>query len=88
MNPKKVSSRLHTIIKSAIVAAILPFIFIYIVVAKPDYRIMNGVAHILMPIANGVGDLVTWPVRAGETSLKKFIKYQTWNRKTKNYAHG
>ncbi len=74
MNPKKVSSRLHTIIKSAIVAAILPFIFIYIVVAKPDYRIMNGVAHILMPIANGVGDLVTWPVRAGGNIIKKVHK--------------
>ncbi len=71
MNPKKISSRLHTIIKSAIVAVILLFIFIYIVVAKPDYRIMNGVAHIAMPLANGVGDLVTWPVRAGGKIIKR-----------------
>ena len=71
MNPKKTSSRLHIIIKSAIVAAILPFVFIYIVVAKPDYRIMNGIAHIAMPVANAIGDLVTWPVRAGGNIIKK-----------------
>ena len=74
MNPKKISSRLHTIIKSAIVAAILPFVFVYIVVAKPDYRIMNGVAHITLPIVNGLGDLVTWPVRAGGNIIKKVHK--------------
>ena len=71
MNPKKVSSRLHTIIKSAIVAAILPFIFVYIVVAKPDYRVINTVAHITMPVVDGIGDLITWPVRAGGNIIKK-----------------
>ncbi|MBQ6736692.1 MAG: rod shape-determining protein MreC [Alphaproteobacteria bacterium] len=71
MNPKKTSSRLHTIIKSAIVAAILPFVFIYIVVAKPDYRVMNGVAHIALPVVNGLGDLVTWPIRAGGKIIKR-----------------
>jgi len=65
MNPKKVSSRLHTIIKSAFVAALLPIILIYIVIAKPDYRFMNGAAHIVLPIANGVGNVITWPIRAG-----------------------
>ena len=71
MNPKKTSSRLHTIIKSAVVAAILPFVFIYIVVAGPNYRMMNGVAHIAMPIMNGIGDLVTWPLRAGGNIIKR-----------------
>ena len=71
MNPKKVSSRLHTIIKSAIVAAILPFIFVYIVVAKPDYRVINAVAHIAMPVVDGIGDLITWPVRAGGNIVKR-----------------
>lgn len=71
MNPKKVSSRLHTIIKSAVVAAILPFVFIYIIVAKPDYRIMNGAAHVFLPVANAVGDLVTWPLRAGGNVIKR-----------------
>lgn len=71
MNPKKISSRLHTIIKSALVAAILPFIIIYIIVAKPDYRIMNGFAHFMMPVANGVGDFITWPLRAGGKIFRK-----------------
>ena len=26
---------------------------------------MNALAHVVLPVANGVGDLVTWPVRAG-----------------------
>ena len=71
MNPKKISSRLHTIIKSAIVAAILPFIVIYLIVAKPDYRVMNGFAHFVMPVANGIGDFITWPLRAGGRIFRK-----------------
>ena len=74
MNPKKTSSRLHTIIKSAIVAVILPFVFVYIIVAKPDYRVMNGVAHVALPVVNGVSDLVTWPVRVGGNIIKKAHK--------------
>ena len=32
-------------------------------IAKPDYRIMNGLAHVVLPVANVVGDVITWPVR-------------------------
>ena len=71
MNQKKISSRMHTIIKSAIVAAILPFIVIYLIVAKPDYRVMNGAAHFIMPIADGLGDFITWPLRAGGRFFRK-----------------
>ncbi len=62
---------MHTIIKSAIVAAILPFTVIYLIVAKPDYRIMNGAAHVMMPIADGFGDFITWPLRAGGRFFRK-----------------
>jgi len=65
MNPKKSSSRLHTVIKSAVVAAILPFIVIYIIVARPNYNFTNGLAHFFMPIADGIGDFITWPLRVG-----------------------
>ena len=70
MNPKKISSRLHIIVKSALVATLVPIILIYVVIAKPDYRIMNGVAHVILPIVNAVGDLVTWPVRVGGKLVK------------------
>jgi rod shape-determining protein MreC len=33
-------------------------------IAKPDYHIMNGMAHVVLPVANAVGDVITWPVRA------------------------
>lgn len=64
MNQNKLSSRVYTIIKSAAAAAVLPIVFIYIMVAKPDYTILNGMAHIVLPVANAVGNFVTWPIRA------------------------
>ena len=64
MNQNKISSRLKTIIKSACAAAVLPILFIYIMIAKPDYTIMNGLAHIVLPVASWVGDVITWPIRA------------------------
>ena len=63
MIEKSTSSKMLTLIKSAIAAAVLPILFIYIMIAKPDYRIMNGLAHIVLPVANVVGDIITWPVR-------------------------
>lgn len=69
VNQNKLSSRLYTIIKSAIAAAVLPVLFIYIMIAKPDYKLMNGLAHVVMPVANWVGDVITWPIRViGDTA--------------------
>lgn len=64
MNQNKLSSRVQTLIKSAVAAAALPVIFIYIMIAKPDYKIMNAMGHVVVPVAGAVGDIVTWPVRA------------------------
>ena len=58
----KSSYKLARIIKSAVAAAAVPIFIIYVMVAKPDYTIMNGLAHIVLPIANGVGSIVTWPI--------------------------
>lgn len=63
MAQNKLSSRLYMIIKSAAAAAALPIIFIYVMIAKPDYKIMNAAAHVVLPVAGAVGDLVTWPIR-------------------------
>ncbi len=63
MNQNKLSSRVYIIVKSAIAAAIVPIIFIYIFIAKPDYKLMNAAAHVVLPVAGAVGDIVTWPVR-------------------------
>lgn len=64
MNQKKLSSRVYSLAKSAAAGAALPVFFIYIMVAKPDYRLMNAAAHVVLPVANVVGDAITWPVRA------------------------
>ena len=57
------SSKILTLIKSAAAAAVLPVLFIYIMIAKPDYRIMNALAHVVLPVANVMGDVITWPIR-------------------------
>ena len=64
MGQTKLSSKLRTIIKSAAAAAVLPVRFIYIMIAKPDYSLMNGLAHVVLPVANWIGDVITWPLRA------------------------
>lgn len=64
MNQNKMSARLKSILKSAAAAAVLPVVFIYIMIAKPDYKLIDGLAHIVLPVANWVGDVVTWPIRA------------------------
>lgn len=74
MSQKNTSSRLRNIIKSALVAALLPIIFIYMVIAGPDYRLLHGIAHVFVPVANGVGDVITWPLRLGGDFIRKINK--------------
>ena len=64
MQQKKLSSRFYSLVKSALMTAVLPVFLVYILMAKPDYKIMNGLAHVVLPAANWVGDGITWPVRA------------------------
>ncbi len=64
MNQNKISSRAYKLIKAAAAMAAVPVVFIYIMIAKPDYYLMNGLAHVVLPVANWVGNVVTWPIRA------------------------
>ncbi|MBE6457275.1 MAG: rod shape-determining protein MreC [Alphaproteobacteria bacterium] len=63
MKTNKASSRLYPIIRAAAAAAVLPVLFIYIMIAKPDYALMNALGHVVVPVAQVVGDVVTWPFR-------------------------
>lgn len=64
MNQAKTSSRINSIIRAVATAAMLPVLFVYIMVAKPDYKIMNALSYVVLPVAEFVGDIVTWPFRA------------------------
>lgn len=64
MNQAKTSSKINSIFRAVATAAVLPVLFIYIMVAKPDYKIMNMLSYIVLPVAEFVGDVVTWPFRA------------------------
>jgi rod shape-determining protein MreC len=64
MNQNKLSSRVSKLIKSAAAAAAVPLVFIYILVSKPDFYLINGLGHVVLPVAHFVGNVVTWPIRA------------------------
>lgn len=63
MNQNKLSSKVYPLIKSVAAGAVLPVLFIYIMIAKPDYKLMNALSHVVVPVAQVVGDVITWPVR-------------------------
>lgn len=63
MNQSKISSKLYPLIKSVAAAAVLPVLFIYIMIAKPDYHLMNALGHVVVPVAQWVGNIITWPIR-------------------------
>lgn len=77
MTKDKLSYKLTKIIKSVLAALAVPVFIIYVLVAKPDYSIMNSLAHVVLPVANFVGDVVTWPIRAAGQSIQ-------WVRETSN----
>ena len=82
MVQNKLSSRVRSIVKSAVALAVLPVLFTYIMIAKPDYRVMNGLAHVVLPVAHGVGDLITWPVRVaarGVTNMRDLSRIRAEN---------
>ncbi len=63
MKQNKISSKIYPLIRAVATAAVLPVLFIYIMVAKPDYAIMNALGHVVVPVAQVVGDVITWPFR-------------------------
>lgn len=83
MTKDKLSYKLTKILKSALATVALPIFIIYIMIAKPDYTIMNGLAHIVLPVANLVGDVITWPIRVigqGATWIRKTSKIRAENK--------
>ena len=82
MTKDKLSYKITKFLKSALAAAVLPVLIIYIMVAKPDYTIMNGLAHVVLPVAHVAGDIITWPIRAiGQSAhwIRETSKLRTEN---------
>ncbi len=63
MKQNKLSSKIYPLVRAAATAAVLPVLFIYVMIAKPDYTIMNALGHVVVPVAQTVGDVITWPFR-------------------------
>lgn len=83
MTKDKLSYKLIQILKSSLAAIAVPVFIIYIMVAKPDYTIMNGLAHVVLPVAHTVGSVITWPIRAigqSATWVKETAQLRSENR--------
>jgi rod shape-determining protein MreC len=63
MDIKVASSKLARKAQAGIAACLLPVFFLYVLLDKPDYKIMNSMAGIVVPAARAVADGITWPVR-------------------------
>lgn len=63
MDIKATSSKIAKKVQAGIAACLLPVFFLYILLDKPDYKIMNAMAGFVVPAAHVVGDGITWPVR-------------------------
>ena len=87
ISDKSPSSKVSRIVKSALAAAAVPVIIIYIMVAKPDYTVTNTLAHVFLPIAHGVGSVITWPVRAvGQSAnwVREMSNLRSENKRLRN----
>ena len=77
MNQNKLSSKIYPLIRAVATAAVLPVLFIYIMIAKPDYKIMNALGHVVVPVAQWVGDVVTWPFRVIGGTIENVAELST-----------
>lgn len=77
MKQTKLSSKLYPIIRAVAASAVLPILFIYVMIAKPDYAIMNAMSHVVVPVAQTIGDFITWPVRAIGSAIDNIAEYST-----------
>lgn len=74
MSQTKISSKIYPLIKAVASAAVLPVLFIYVMIAKPDYKLMNAMSHVVVPVAQWVGDVITWPVRIVGGAFDNIVK--------------
>lgn len=83
MKQNNISSKIYPIVRAVATAALLPVLFIYIMVAKPDYAIMNALGHVVVPVAHVVGDIVTWPFRFIGNTVGGIIELSTLREENK-----
>lgn len=74
MSQTKISSKIYPLIKAVVSAAVLPVLFIYVMIAKPDYKLMNAMSHVVVPVAQWVGDVVTWPIRVVGNAFDNIVE--------------
>ena len=87
MNQHSLSSRAVKLIKSAAAAAAVPLVFIYVLVSKPDFYLINGLGHIVVPMAHVIGNVVTWPIRAVGESVSNIYDLASLRAENERLQH-
>jgi rod shape-determining protein MreC len=72
------------IVKKSAVYIAIPVFFLYILLDKPDYRIISALHRPVMAIAIPIGQGVTWPVRAGKRFIASIIEYNSVSNDNEN----
>lgn len=83
MKQNKISSKIYPLVRAVATAAVLPVLFIYIMIAKPDYAIMNALGHVVVPVARGVGDVITWPFRVVGNTIGGIVELSALREENK-----
>lgn len=73
----KTSKRIAEIARASVVASLLPIFFLYMLLDKPDYKIMDAARVIVVPAAQAVGDGLSWPFRAVGRLTGSFREHMT-----------
>ena len=60
---KNASSKIYSYLRAGAAAALIPIFFIYMMIGKPDYAIMNVAAGVVVPVSGFLADGLTWPLR-------------------------
>ncbi|MDR0319411.1 MAG: rod shape-determining protein MreC [Rickettsiales bacterium] len=63
------------ILKKSAIYIIAPVFFIYILLDKPDYAVLNAIHKPIMAVALPFGQMLTWPVRAVKGFGASVIEY-------------
>ena len=63
MSAKSISSKVYSVVRAGAVAVLIPIFFIYMMIGKPDYKVVNAAAGIVVPAAGFLANGLTWPLR-------------------------
>lgn len=62
-------------LKKAAVYILIPVLFLYVLIAKPDYAVLSAIQRPVVSIATTIGQGITWPIRAIGNLIDNMSEY-------------